>query len=242
MTPSCTDKTSSKQNSRASSDRTSLPLIQEPEDLARSAIFSPGFNPFNIFFPPPLNLEVIIPFTTPTHSPPISPLDLKETMNLGTETDLKGKKVKLNLPKPFNGKRENLKTFLQDSQMYILINAETYDMNLKKIAFMLSFMEEGDAASWKQQLIEETFDGAILAGTDPNFRTLRSFIGSLKDAFKPYDSEGNTLEEMKALRIGDTLIDEHITKYKMLITKAKLKDDNPIVIDLFRETLSTSLQ
>jgi len=42
--------------------------------------------------------------------------------------------------------------------MYILIDAETYDANLKKIAFMLSLMEEGDAASWKQQLIEEMFD------------------------------------------------------------------------------------
>jgi len=64
----------------------------------------------------------------------------------------------------------------------------------------------------------------------------------LKDAFEPYDSEGDALEEMKALRIGDTPIDEHIAKYKMLVTKAKLKDDNPIVIDLFQETLSTSLQ
>ena len=98
---------------------------------------------------------------------------------------------------------------------------------------MLSLMEEGDAASWKQQLIEETFDCAILAGTDPDFGTLGSFIGSLKDAFEPYDSEGDALEEMKALRIGDTPIDEHIAKYKMLVTKAKLKDDNLIVIDLF---------
>jgi len=109
----------SEQNSQASSDRTSSPSIQEPEDLAQSAIFSPGFNPFNSFFPPPLDLEAIIPFTTLTHSPPISLLDLEETMNLGTETNLKGKKVKLNLPKPFNGKCENLKMFLQDSQMYI---------------------------------------------------------------------------------------------------------------------------
>jgi len=98
---------------------------------------------------------------------------------------------------------------------------------------MLSLMEEGDAASWKQQLIEEKFDRAILAGTDPDFGTLGSFIGSLKDAFEPYDSEGDTLEEMKALRIGDTPIDKHIAKYKMLVTKAKLKDDNLIVIDLF---------
>jgi len=42
--------------------------------------------------------------------------------------------------------------FLQDSQMYILINAETYDMNLKKIAFMLSLMEEGDTASYQRNV------------------------------------------------------------------------------------------
>jgi len=117
-------------------------------------------------------------------------------MNLGTETNSKTKKVKLNLPKPFNGKHENLKMFLQDSQMYILINAETYNTNLKKIAFMLSLMVEGDAASWKQQLIEETLDQALLAGTDPDFGTFRNFIGSLKEAFEPYNSEGDALEEI----------------------------------------------
>jgi len=47
---------------------------------------------------------------------------------------------------------------------------------------------------------------------------------------------------MKALRIGDVPIDEHIAKYKMLVTKAKLKEENPVVIDLFQETLSLSLQ
>jgi len=102
----------SERNSQAGSIRTSSPSIQEPEDLARSAIFSPGFNPFNSFFPPPLDLEAIIPFSTPVHSPPISPLDLEETMNLGTETESKGKKVKLNLPKPFNGKTREIKNIL----------------------------------------------------------------------------------------------------------------------------------
>jgi len=77
------------------------------------------------------------------HSPHISPLDLEETMNLRMETESKEKKVKLNLPKPFNGKREKLKMFLQDSQMYLLINAKMYETDLKKIAFMLSLMEEG---------------------------------------------------------------------------------------------------
>jgi len=54
--------------------------------------------------------------------------------------------------------------------------------------------------------------------------------------------ERDRAQTMTALRIGDVPIDEHIAKYKMLVTKAKLKEENPVVIDLFRETLSLSLQ
>ena len=43
----------------------------------------------------------------------------------------------------------------------------------QKIAFMLSLMVEGDTASWKQQLIKEMLDQALLAGTNPDFGTFR---------------------------------------------------------------------
>ena len=55
--------------------------------------------------------------------------------------------IKLNLPKVFTGKQNNLNKFLQDMTLYLSINKEIYDKDEKKIAFMLSFMTEGDAAS-----------------------------------------------------------------------------------------------
>jgi len=61
-------------------------------------------------------------------------------------------------------------------------------------SFHAVFNGRRDAASWKQQLIEETPDWALLAGTDPDFGTFGNFIGSLKEAFEPYNSEGNVLE------------------------------------------------
>jgi hypothetical protein len=61
----------------------------------------------------------------------------------------------LNQPKPFNGKREDLKKFLQDVKLYLLINQKIYDEDIKKISFALSFMNKGDAASYKEQLLEE---------------------------------------------------------------------------------------
>ena len=63
--------------------------------------------------------------------------------------------IKLNLPKDFFGKREDLKKFLQQVNLYMDVNAKIYHNNMTKIAFVLSFMDEGDTSSWKEQFLEE---------------------------------------------------------------------------------------
>ena len=65
------------------------------------------------------------------------------------------KVIKLNLPKDFSGKREDLKKFLQQVNLYMDVNAKIYHNDMTKIAFILSFMDEGDASSWKEQFLEE---------------------------------------------------------------------------------------
>ena len=40
---------------------------------------------------------------------------------------------------------------------------------------------------------------------------------------------------------GDDSIDEHIAKFKAMVTEAKADTDSPMVIDLFRETLTIPL-
>ena len=64
----------------------------------------------------------------------------------------------------------------------------------------------------------------------------------LVTAFKPYDAPGDTLEEMKMLRMKDNSIEKHNTKFKMLVTKSGLDSKSPAVIDYYRESLSISLQ
>lgn len=51
-------------NSQACSYRTSSPVIQEPQELTQSSLFEPGFAPLTSFFPPPLDLNPIIPYNT----------------------------------------------------------------------------------------------------------------------------------------------------------------------------------
>src|SRR5271155_3315940 len=165
---------------------------------------------------------------------------LDVTMN---DNDSKIKEVKLNPPKPFDGKQENLKKFIQDGELYITINKKTYNDKIKKIGFFLSFMNKGDAASWKEQLLDDAMTRAQASNTDLDLGSYAQFKHDLQEAFVPYDSPGDALERMKLLRMKkDDSIDEHIAKFRMLVSESKLDKSSPAIIDFFRETLSMPLQ
>jgi hypothetical protein len=65
------------------------------------------------------------------------------------------KELNLNKPEAFNGNRNNFKDFLQNVEVYMDVNHETYNSDLRKIAFVLSFMTAGAASTWKAQFIDE---------------------------------------------------------------------------------------
>ena len=154
-----------------------------------------------------------------------------------TEETTKAMEIKLNQPKPFTGKREDLKKFLQDTNLYLLVNSKVYDTDIKKIVFALSFMNKGDMASWKEQLLEDA-----MALKTFNLGTWAQFKKDLNNAFKPYNTPGDAREEMKSIKMGNNTIEEHIAKFKMLVTTSDLNNNSPAIVDYFRDSLSSLLQ
>ena len=59
-------------------------------------------------------------------------------------------KKKLKMPIPFSGKKRGPSKFLQEVKIYLLVNSGIYTSNLDKVLFVLSYMTEGDANSWKE--------------------------------------------------------------------------------------------
>jgi Domain of unknown function (DUF4939) len=57
------------------------------------------------------------------------------------------KERNLNKPEVFDGNRDGFKEFLQYVEVYMDINHETYNNDLRKIAFVLSLMTAGAAAT-----------------------------------------------------------------------------------------------
>jgi Ty3 transposon capsid-like protein len=152
------------------------------------------------------------------------------------------KELNLNKPKVFDGNQDGFKEFLQNVEVYMDINHETYNNNLRKIAFVLSFMAAGAAATWKAQFIDNAYAKPIPANPNDRLRTYTQFRKDLTEAFSLFDLVGDALDELRNLRKKKTeSIDEHIAKFKMLATKSKINTTNPLSIELFKETLPWGL-
>jgi Retrotransposon gag protein len=122
------------------------------------------------------------------------------------------------------------------------VNHETYNTNLRKIAFVLSFMAAGSAATWKTQFTEEAYARPAPASPNDRLGTYTQFGKDLMEAFSMFDSVGDALDELWSLRKKKTeSIDEHIARFKMLAAKSKIDTTNPLSIKLFKETLPWGL-
>jgi Domain of unknown function (DUF4939) len=152
------------------------------------------------------------------------------------------KELNLNKPDTFDGDQEKFRKFLQDVEVYMDINHEVYNMDLRKIAFVLSFMTAGATAAWKAQFIDNANAQPIPANPNNKLGTYATFRKHLIKAFSMFDLVEDVLDKLQALRMKkNDSIDEHISKLKMLAVELKINTTNPLTIELFKETLPWGL-
>jgi hypothetical protein len=152
------------------------------------------------------------------------------------------KELNLNKPEAFNGNQNKFKDFLQNFEVYMDVNHETYNSDLRKIAFILSFMTARATSTWKAQFIDEAYAKPTPTNPNDQLGTYVQFRKNLTEAFSMFDSVGDALDELRSLRKKKTeSIDEHIAKFKILATESKIDTTNPLTIKLFKETLPWGL-
>ena len=178
---------------------------------------------------PTLNVP---PVESPIRRPSINPVVFPELPPAPRPTELK-----LASPKPFTGNREDLNGFLLDLNLYLTVNNEIYDTSFKKIGYALSFMTSGDAKSWKDQYLKESNWGEYL-----DLGTWSEFTEALWESFELYDAPGDAMDKIINLKKGDTSVDDHIAKYKILLRKAKIPEDSLPAVDYFLRSLLIPLQ
>ena len=164
-------------------------------------------------------------------------------INMATPVSNGAKGIALNKPDLYNGDREKFKEFLQSVEVYMDVNHEVYRSNLIKIAFVLSFMNSGPAATWKYQFIDEKVKLPPPANPNDKLGQYANFRKDPVSAFSMFDSVGDALDELQALRIKmGSSIDKHIARFKLLAAAAEINPNHALMIELFKETLIPALR
>jgi hypothetical protein len=96
----------------------------------------------------------------------------------------KAKEYGMNKPMPFTGNQMKIRQFLQDCLGYLDMNQGIYNTDRLKIGFILSYMNNGKAANWKEYYSDTLED---LNTGMPNFPTLVTFLADVQKAFRAAD-------------------------------------------------------
>ena len=63
----------------------------------------------------------------------------------------------------------------------------------------------------------------------PDLGTYTKLIDDITKDFSPYDAPKDAIYEMKELKMGNnTSIEEHVSKFKMLVTQSKLAKNDAV--------------
>ena len=155
------------------------------------------------------------------------------------------KEARMMMPREFSGKQTDLNRFIMSCMAHLTMNKEIYLSDKKKIGFMLSLLNEGEAGAWKEQFIQEMFNETVTSGAaEMTFGTFLDFVKRLKESFEPHNNAADTLTQLRALKykLGEN-IDEHITKFRMCLARTKLDkfDSSQATIEFFEEILPPQL-
>ena len=165
------------------------------------------------------------------------------TTNMAAPVSNGAKEIALNKPDLFNGDRDKFKKFLQSVEMYMDVNHKVYRTDLIKIAFVLLFMNSGPATTWKYQFIDEKMKLPPPANPNNKLGQYVNFGKDLVSAFSMFNSVGDALDKLQALRIKtSSSIDEHIARFKLLAAATEIDPNHALTIELFKETLQPELQ
>ena len=163
--------------------------------------------------------------------------------NMATPITNGAKEIALNKPDLFNGDRKKFKEFLQSVEVYMDMNHEVYWSDLIKIAFVLSFMNSGPATTWKYQFMDEKLKLPAPANPNDKLGQYANFRKDLVSAFSMFNSVGDALDELQALRMKmGSSIDKHIARFKLLEAATEIDLNHALMIELFKEMLIPALR
>lgn len=157
--------------------------------------------------------------------------------NMSTNTN---NSIDVRKPDAFNGNKEKSSQFLAQVQIYILGNEEKFPNSKKKIIFMISYMNLGDAKCWAnlefKEQVEEQLRQDSLMSTQRTEEALETpwkwsdFLTSFHSWFDDIGLIERSYNQLKAFEVKRMKnMSEYVSKFRTLIAKAKITEEKTLV-------------
>ena len=144
--------------------------------------------------------------------------------------------LKLGQPSIFDGNPKKARAWINNTQLYLLINKEVYDHNDKKITFALTFMKEGAAGLWALTETETAFTRNL-----PGFGTWANFLQRFNNSFILENTKEQAIAWLTTTKVNDKIdILDYISKFKNNAALSGITDQN-VLINFFSRGIPTQL-
>jgi hypothetical protein len=149
------------------------------------------------------------------------------------------REIRLNLPSVFDGSRNKFKHFHQATLLYLSVNRHIFQTDEQKIAFVLSYLAEKEAAQWRDSWVGRKTDATT---GDINYPTWAVFIAELLHDFSPIDEIGDAMHALQTLRQGSKTAEDVSVEWALLVTKAGIANaGDTTLINLYQKILNRPL-
>ena len=124
-------------------------------------------------------------------------------------------KICIRCPDEYDGKAETAQAWLDSIHLYLLINQALYHNDDRKIAYALSYMKKGSAATWAEVHRQQGF-------ANQSFRTFVTFKTDFEKAFGNANIQQEAMNWLATTYIatGEQL-QEYINQFKLNIIRTK---------------------
>ena len=146
---------------------------------------------------------------------------------------LKPQELKLGQPSAFNGDPKKARAWINNTQLYLLVNKDVYNHDDKKIAFTLFFTKEGLAGLTKTE--------TAFTSNPPGFRTWADFLKKFNDPFILENTKEQAIAWLSTTKVNDKInLLEYIPKFKNNATLSGITTQN-VLINFFYRGIPTQL-
>jgi hypothetical protein len=143
---------------------------------------------------------------------------------------------------PFTGDWTKIRWFLWNCLGYLDINQSIYNTDWLKIGFILFYMNNGEAANWKEYYLDTIED---LNTGMPNFPTLVTFLAAIWKAFRATDWVWDVVNRLETLRHGKKTAKELNMEFLQIVGQVGMDRKTPLdhlyPIGYYRKTLEPRL-